>query len=67
MNAGRVGQELYPYLIVLVVVILAFEQVLSNRFYQDYDTSVARSRTAQMAARSHVAPRESKDVPLSAS
>jgi hypothetical protein len=49
VSAGRVGQELFPYLIVLVVLVLAFEQVLSNRFYQDYDTSVARSRAAQLA------------------
>jgi hypothetical protein len=51
VNRGRVGQELYPYLIVLLVVVLALEQVISNRFYQDYDTAAPRSRAAQLASR----------------
>lgn len=51
VSAGRVGQELFPYLIALVVLVLACEQVLANRFYQDYDTSVKRSRAAQLAGR----------------
>jgi hypothetical protein len=50
VSAGRVGQELYPYLIVLLAIILGCEQALSNRFYQDYDTTVARSGAAQLAA-----------------
>jgi hypothetical protein len=44
-----VGQELFPYLIVLLAFILGCEMVLSNRFYQDHDTSLARSRAAQLA------------------
>jgi hypothetical protein len=55
VSAGRVGQELYPYLIMLLVLVLAFEQVLSNRFYQDYDTSAPTSRAAELAATSKVA------------
>jgi len=51
ISAGRVGQELFPYLIVLAVIVLACEQVVSNRFYQDYDTTRQRSRAAQLAAR----------------
>ncbi len=50
VSAGRVGQELYPYLIVLLAIILGCEQALSNRFYQDYDTTVKRSGAAQLAA-----------------
>jgi hypothetical protein len=57
VSAGRVGQELFPYLIVLVVLVLAAEGVLSNRFYRDYDTSQQRSRAAQLAGTS----RASKD------
>jgi hypothetical protein len=49
VSAGRVGQELFPYLIVLLVLVLAAEQVLANRFYQDYDTAQQRSRAAQLA------------------
>ncbi len=49
VSAGRIGQELFPYLILLLVLILAGEQVLSNRFYQDYDTGKQRSRAAQLA------------------
>lgn len=49
VSAGRVGQELFPYLIVLVVIVLGCEQVLANRFYQDYDTTKQRSRAAQLA------------------
>mgnify|MGYP001034836827 CR=1 FL=1 len=51
MNTARVGQELFPYLMMLLVVVLAFEQVLSNRFYQDYDTARQPSRAAQLASR----------------
>jgi len=50
VSAGRVGQELFPYLIVLLVLVLAGEGVLANRFYQDYDTSQRRSRAAQLAS-----------------
>ncbi|MEX0676176.1 MAG: BatA domain-containing protein [Pirellulales bacterium] len=50
VSAGRVGQELFPYLIVLMAVVLGCEQVLANRFYQDYDTSITRSRAAQLAS-----------------
>ena len=56
VNAGRVGQELFPYLIVLLVLILALEQVLANRFYQDYDTAAPTSRAAQLAGHSSPAP-----------
>ncbi len=49
VSAGRVGKELFPYLIVLLVLVLAGEQVLANRFYQDYDTSQQRSRAAELA------------------
>ena len=31
---GRVGRELFPYLMALVALALAFEQVLANRFYR---------------------------------
>ena len=31
---GRVGQELFPYLMPLLAVLLALEQVLANRFYR---------------------------------
>jgi len=49
VSAGRVGQELFPYLIVLLVLVLSAEQVLANRFYQDYDTAQQQSRAAQLA------------------
>lgn len=49
ISAGRVGQELFPYLIVLLVLVLAGEQVLANRFYQDYSTAPAVSRAAELA------------------
>jgi len=68
VSAGRVGQELFPYLIVLVVLFLAGEQVLSNRFYQDYDTTKQRSKAAQMAAKlathESAAPREREKAPI---
>jgi hypothetical protein len=35
VSAGRVGQELFPYLIVLIAVILGCEQLLANRFYKE--------------------------------
>ena len=56
VSAGRVGQELFPYLILLLVLVLAGEQVLSNRFYQDYDTRQQQSRAAQLAQQRVPAP-----------
>ena len=35
VNIGRVGQELFPYLIGLVAVAMACEHWLSNRFYRE--------------------------------
>jgi hypothetical protein len=35
VSATRVGVELYPYLMLLLAVILAAEQVLGNRFYRE--------------------------------
>ncbi len=70
VNRGRVGQELYPYLIVLLVVVLALEQVISNRFYQDYDTAAPRSRAAQLASRTGAPaslPPEMPELPVRAS
>jgi hypothetical protein len=49
VSAGRVGRELFGYLIVLLALVLGCEQALANRFYQDYDTSQERSRAAQLA------------------
>jgi hypothetical protein len=41
VNFGRVGRELYPLLMVLVVLVLAAEQLLANRFYGSRDTKTA--------------------------
>lgn len=35
VSAGRVGQELFPYLIVLIAIVLGCEQLLANRFYRN--------------------------------
>lgn len=35
ISLGRVGQELFPYLIVLVALVLGAEHVVANRFYRD--------------------------------
>jgi hypothetical protein len=51
VSAGRAGHELFPYLMVLVIIALAAEQVISNRFYQDYDIARKKSRVAQLAER----------------
>ena len=51
VSAGRVGKELFGYLMVLLVLVLGCEGVLANRFYQDYDTSQKQSRAAQLASR----------------
>lgn len=51
VSAGRVGQELFGYLMVLLVFVLGCEQVLANRYYQDYDTAQKRSLAAQLAGR----------------
>ncbi len=64
ISAGRVGSELFPYLIVLLAIFLAGEQVLANRFYTDYDTTPPRSRAAEFAAPA-AAPRGERPVPIS--
>jgi hypothetical protein len=51
VSAGRAGQELFPYLMLLLILVLACEQAMGNRFYQDYDTARKRSRVAQLASR----------------
>ena len=63
ISAGRVGQELFPYIIVLLVLILAGEQVLSNRFYQDYNTSPEQSRAAQLAKSAESKGANTKNTP----
>ena len=35
IDRGRSGRELYPYLILMMVIVLALEHVVSNRFYRD--------------------------------
>jgi len=60
VSAGRVGQELFPFLMVLLVLALAFEQALANRFYQDYDTAVQPTRAAQFASRTETAKKPFK-------
>ena len=59
VSAGRVGQELFPFLMVMLVLALALEQVLANRFYQDYDTAGPPTRAAQFAARAE--PRQTSE------
>lgn len=60
VSAGRVGQELFPFLMVFLVLVLAFEQALSNRFYQDYDTAVQPNVAAQFASRAETAKKPSQ-------
>ncbi len=48
VNFGRVGRELYPLLIVLLVLALAGEQLLANRFYRPGNQQV-RSAAASFA------------------
>lgn len=60
VSAGRVGQELFPFLMVFLVLVLAFEQALANRFYQDYDTAVQPTRAAQFVSRAETAKKPSK-------
>jgi hypothetical protein len=62
--AGRVGHELFPYLMVLVVIVLACEQVLSNRFYQDHDTSIQRTAAQKFAERSGTPRQTAAPAPL---
>jgi hypothetical protein len=51
VSIGRVGQELYPYLIVLVALLLGGEFVLANRFYRrDYRTETAREAPRTVGA-----------------
>ena len=35
VNIGRVGRELFPYLIFVVATVMGLEHLLSNRFYRD--------------------------------
>ena len=45
VSVARVGVELYPYLMILLALVLAAEQVLSNRFYRE-ETSRRADATA---------------------
>ncbi len=48
VNFGRVGRELYPPLIVILIAVMALEQLLANRFYRPGDRRTA-SAAAQFA------------------
>ncbi len=51
VSAGRVGQELYPPLIVIVALLLGGELLLANRFYRrDYRTETARGAKQTLSA-----------------
>jgi hypothetical protein len=64
MSTARVGRELFPYLMLFLALVLGCEQVLSNRFYKDYDTSRQTSRAAQWAASKAASERDPKPAPL---
>jgi len=66
VSAGRVGHELFPYLIVLLAIVLGCEQALANRFYQDHDTGVKRSRAAQITAANAAAGHDVPDISVKA-
>jgi hypothetical protein len=41
IGQGRVGQELFPALILILAMVLGAEQLLSNRFYASNETRTA--------------------------
>jgi hypothetical protein len=45
VSVGRVGIELYPYLMLLLAFVLAAEQLLGNRFYRDEKATSADAKT----------------------
>jgi hypothetical protein len=51
VNLGRVGRELYPFLLVLLVLVLAVEQLLSNRFYGNDRGQESAARAGRSPAR----------------
>lgn len=46
LSLGRVGRELFPYLALLVAIVLGVEQVIANRFYRDRAVATPRSSPA---------------------
>lgn len=63
VSAARVGQELYPLLIVLVALVLGGELLLSNRFYRhDYLAEAAREAPRTVAATIEATKREAAEV-----
>ncbi len=63
VSAARVGQELYPYLIVIVALLLGGELLLANRFYRsDYRTETARAAPQTVAATIEATKREAAGV-----
>jgi hypothetical protein len=63
VNAARVGQELYPFLIVIVALLLGGELLLANRFYRaDYRTETARAASQTTAATIEATKREAAGV-----
>jgi hypothetical protein len=57
VSVGRVGVELYPYLMFLLAIVLAAEQVLGNRYYRD---DKSRAADAKTIAKSMVASLQSR-------
>jgi hypothetical protein len=63
VSAARIGQELYPYLIVIVALVLGGELLLANRFYRsDYQTENARTASLSVAATIEATKREAAGV-----
>jgi hypothetical protein len=48
MGDVRIGRELYPWLMPLLVLIFAFEHLLANRFYKDSQRNSATTRPASV-------------------
>lgn len=62
VSASRVGRELYPYLMILLAIVLAGEQILSNRFYRhEQETPTGATREELLATRS---PEAATDRPV---
>jgi hypothetical protein len=39
VGEARTGREFYPFLLLIIVVVLGMEQALANRFYRKSDSS----------------------------
>jgi hypothetical protein len=50
IKIGRIGRELFPWMMLLIVLVVSIEGVLANRFYREAGPQAGQGAAARQAA-----------------